>query len=44
MRRYVTLCKIIYVGQWPEVTSPRVTGQCLPNNFNIFNGKKCCVA
>ena len=41
--RYVTLCKIIYLNQWPEVTSPRVPSQCLPINFNIFNGKKYCV-
>jgi len=40
MRRYVMLCKIIYSGQWPEVTSLRVPSQCLAINFNIFNGKK----
>jgi len=35
---------IIYLGQWPEVTSPRVPNQDFPINFNIFNGKKYCVA
>jgi len=44
MQCYVTLCKIIYLGQWPEVTSPHVPSQCLPINFNIFNGKKYCVS
>jgi len=43
MQRYIMLCKIIYLGQWPEVTSPPVPSQCLSINFDTFNGKKYCV-
>jgi len=43
--RYVTLryAEKSDLVKWPEMTSPRVPSHCLPNNFNIFNGKKYCV-
>jgi len=51
--RYVMLKNLTF-GKWPEMTSLVKHSQCLPHgisylwclpiNFNIFNGKKYCVA
>jgi len=42
--QYITLCWNSDHDEWLEVTTPVVHSQCLLIYFNIFNGKKYCVA